>query len=292
MKKFYSAAVTVAVAALALTACGGPASSTAQSSGGSPTFGDCKVTGQPGSLKLKTQTPDTLTVATVLPNPGWWNGTNPSSVKDGFEYCMAADIAYRAGLKSVQVKNLAWDQYISGTATGYDIGLAATTITDKRKQILDFSKPYFSSNLGVATKANSTLSADDLRDAKIGVLQGNIGAQWVADTLKPSKTTATFQSQADMFTALSAGQVDAAITDTTLALTSVKATNGALTVKGQYKLDQGYGVVLPHGSENTSAVDKVVGEMDSDGTLKDLSAQYLKPMFGIDPNEVPIWSAK
>ncbi|MFJ4210876.1 ABC transporter substrate-binding protein [Paenarthrobacter sp. NPDC089675] len=292
MKKFYSAAVTVAVAALALTACGGPASSTAQPSGSSPTFGDCKVTGQPGSLKVKTQTPDTLTVATVLPNPGWWNGTTPTSIKDGFEYCLAADLAYRAGLKSVQVKNLAWDQYISGTATGYDIGLAATTITDKRKQVLDFSGPYFSSNLGVATKADSSLSQDGIRDAKIGVLQGNIGAQWVADTLKPSKTTATFQSQADMFTALSAGQVDAVVTDTTLALTSVKASNGTLTVKGQYNLDQGYGVVLPHGSENTPAVTKVIGDMDSDGTLKDLSAQYLKPMFGIDPNEVPIWSAK
>lgn len=293
MKKRSLAAVTVTVVTLALTACGGSANSSASGGSGSTSgFGDCKVTGQQASIKLKTQQPDVLTVAVVLPNPGWSNGTNPDAVKSGFEYCMAADIAYRAGLKSVQLKNFAWDQFISGTASGYDIGLATVTITDKRKQVFDFSRRYFSSNLGVATKKDSKVTADTLRDAKIGVLQGNVGAQWVADVLKPTKPAAVFQSAPDIFTALSAGQVDAVVTDTTIALTSVKETGGALVVPGQIALDQGYGIVLPRNSENTTVVDKTVGDLDSDGTLKALGAQYLQPTFGVDPNSVPIWSVK
>lgn len=290
-KKLSYAAITVTVAALALTACSSQ-TDTGTSKGSASGFGDCKVTGKPGSIKLRTQKPGTLTVSTVLPNPGWWNGTSPETVKSGFEYCLAADIAHRAGLKSVQLKNLAWDQYISGTATGYDIGLASTTITDERKKVFDFSRQYFSSNLGVATKKDSKITAANIRDAKIGVLQGNIGAQWVADVLKPTRNAATFQSQADMFTALNAGQVDAVVTDTTLALTSVKASAGALTVRGQFALNQGYGIVMPLHSKNTTAVDKAVGQMTSDGTLKALSAQFLEPTFGVNPNSLPVWSLK
>lgn len=150
MKKQSLAAVALTIGALALTACGGSANSS--SSSDASAFGDCKVTGQPDSIKLKTQKPDVLTVAVVLPNPGWSNGTSPDTVKSGFEYCMAADIAHRAGLKSVQLKNFAWDQFISGTASGYDIGLATVTITDKRKEVFDFSQRYFSSNLGIAPR--------------------------------------------------------------------------------------------------------------------------------------------
>lgn len=290
MKKQFLAAVALTIGALALTACGG--STNSSSSGSASAFGDCKVTGQPDSIKLKTQKPDVLTVAVVLPNPGWSNGTSPDTVKSGFEYCMAADIAHRAGLKSVQLKNFAWDQFISGTASGYDIGLATVTITDKRKEVFDFSQRYFSSNLGIATKKDSKVTADTLRDSKIAVLQGNVGAQWVADVLKPTKSAAVFQSAADIFTALNAGQVDAVVTDTTIALTSVKETGGALAVTGQIALDQGYGVVLPRNSENTSAVDKAVGDLDSDGTLKTLAADYLQPTFGVDPNSVPFWVVK
>ncbi len=112
--------------------------------------------------------------------------------------------------------------------------------------------------------------------------------------LKPTKSAAVFQSAADIFTALNAGQVDAVVTDTTIALTSVKETGGALAVTGQIALDQGYGgVVLPRNSENTSAVDKAVGDLDSDGTLKTLAADYLQPTFGVDPpNSVPFWVVK
>ncbi|MEN2474800.1 ABC transporter substrate-binding protein [Burkholderia sp. GS2Y] len=254
-------------------------------------FGSCKPTGRPDSISLATLEKDTLTVATVLPNPGWWNGTSPTTIDSGFEYCLAANIAYRAGLHHVKIKNMAWDQYISGTATGYDVAIASTTITDARKRIFNFSQPYFSSNLGVATKTSSDVSAANIRTKRVGTLQGNVGADWVARILKP-KSVGVYQSQMDMFTALVAGQVDAVITDTTLALSQVKASNGTLHVVGQYNLDQGYGAITPRGSANTDAVNKAVGDLVSDGTVRQLSTTYLQPMFGADPSAIPVWSIK
>ena len=289
MNKATTLFAAAAAVALALTGCAAAdgGSSTPSGSGG---FGECAVTGEAGSIMLDTVADGTLTVATVLPNPGWWNGTSPEAVASGYEYCMAASIAHRAGLDSVTVKNLAWDQYISGTASGYDIAIASTTITDERELVFDFTQPYFSSNLGVATAAGSDVTADNIRDVKIGVLQGNMGAEFVATVLKPNIETSIFQSQNDMFTALAAGTVDAVITDTTLALTYVQGSNGMLEVIAQYELDHGYGVVTPLGSANSATVDEVVGAMIADGTLEGLSSSYLAPMFGIDPNDVPVWS--
>jgi polar amino acid transport system substrate-binding protein len=95
-----------------------------------------------------------------------------------------------------------------------------------------------------------------------------------------------------MFTALMAGQVDAIVTDTTLALTQAKASNGVVHVPGQFRVDQGYGVITPRGSVNTQPVDTVIGSLASDGTLKKLSATYLQPRFGVDPSQISFWSVR
>ncbi len=279
-------ALTVATG---VCACSGPRSSgDAPSLGAASGFGDCEVTGEPGSITLTTQKPDTLTVMVVLPSPGWWNGTSPTDIKDGYEYCLAADIAHRGGLHALTLKNVSWDQFISGTQQDYDIGMAQSSITDKRKEVMDFSIPYFSTRFGVATQADSGVTEDTIRDKKVGVLQGNTGAVFVHDVLKP-KEIATFQSETDLFTALSSGQVDAVLTDTVIVLTRVKASNGALVVVGQYPPDQPFGVVLPKGSANTPEVDKAISTMEDDGTLKELTAAYLTPLFGINPDDVPVW---
>lgn len=131
------------------------AASPTYADGVAPNYGNCAPTGQKGSINLTTVEDDTLVVATVLPNPGWYNGVTPQGVSDGYEYCMAAEIAHRAGIKNLKLMNLAWDQYISGTARGYDIAIASTTITDPRRKVFDFSQPYFTSNLGVVIKTGT-----------------------------------------------------------------------------------------------------------------------------------------
>ncbi|HKD76827.1 MAG TPA: hypothetical protein VKB76_15080, partial [Ktedonobacterales bacterium] len=73
-------------------------------------FGTCELTGQKGSFHITPAIPGQLTVEVSLPAPGWWNGDTPDTIKDGYEYCMAAIIAYRAGLDKMQVVNVSWTQ--------------------------------------------------------------------------------------------------------------------------------------------------------------------------------------
>jgi polar amino acid transport system substrate-binding protein len=243
-----------------------------------------------GSISMTTVEADTLIVATVLPNPGWWNGNSPEDTMDGFEYCLAANIAHRAGVKHMKLMNLAWDQFIGGAATGYDIAMASASATDKRREVFDFSQNYFSANLGVATKTGADVTAENLKDKRIGVLQGNLGADWVINTLKPNVEVSQYQGQPEMIAALMADQVDAIMTDTTLLLTATAGTDGALDVVGQFNTGWGVNVITPKGSANTPAVDAAVGAMVADGTLNTLSATYLTPLFGKDPNAIPMWA--
>src|SRR5580658_4083665 len=85
-----------------------------------PDYGNCDVSGQRGSVKLETVTPGALSVRPTLPAPGLWNGDSPDTIKDGFEYCMAANMAYRAGLDRVIVVNRSFAQVVTGQAKGFD----------------------------------------------------------------------------------------------------------------------------------------------------------------------------
>lgn len=277
--------------ALILAGCSTPSEGTGDDGGtAAGNFGDCELTADAAPIEIDPITDGTLTVLTVLPNPGWWNGDSAESLTGGFEYCMAAEFANRAGFDNMTVKVTSWDQYIGGMATDFDLAMVTTTITDERKQVMDFSQPYFQSNLGVALAVDSSFNESNIRDARIAILQGSTGAQWVNEELKPTQQPSLFNDANEMFTALAAGQVDAVFTDTTTALTQSKPTAGQTEVVAQYALDQGYGVVSPLGSANSPAIDQAVGDMIADSTLDRLSATYLEPLFGVDPNSVPFWT--
>lgn len=290
MEKKTLAALGAAASVLLLVGCTSSAPAPNAESGDSGAFGDCEITSTADTIELDQREAGVLTVATVLPNPGWWNGDTPESITSGFEYCMAAEIANMAGAEALKLKNLAWDQYISGASKDYDIAIAGTTITDERKEVFDFTEPYFESNLGIATQADADVTAENLSSKRIGVLQGNMGANYVQGELGVQPQL--FQNQADMFTALQAGQVDAVVTDTTLALTSTNASSGALVVVGQIKLDQGYGAVTPKGAANSAPLAEAVATLVADGTTERLSQEWLEPFFGTDPNAVPFWTVK
>ena len=73
-------------------------------------IGNCELTGQKGSIPIASPAKaGQLTVEVSLPAPIWWNGDTPEAIKDGMEYCMAAEIAWRAGYDKLEVVNVGWD---------------------------------------------------------------------------------------------------------------------------------------------------------------------------------------
>ncbi|RLV51275.1 amino acid ABC transporter substrate-binding protein [Nocardioides mangrovicus] len=271
-----------------MAGCGSSGGSSGSSSGG---FGDCKVTSKKNSIKIKPVKSGTLTVETTLPAQGWWNGTTPKSIKSGYEYCMGAELANMAGLSSVTVKNVSFDQLVAGRTNTFDIALAEISITPERQKVVDFSKAYFDSNVGVLAKKDAGVTNDNVQDKTCGAYSGTTSVDFIKDKLK-CKNEKIFPNSQALYQAVLSGQIDAAFLDTAIVLAEAKATNGKLAVVGQYKTGEQYGAIYPKNSANESALDKGISTLMSDGTLDQLSKSYLGPAFGGDPSSVPIWTIK
>jgi polar amino acid transport system substrate-binding protein len=283
------ALAAVLALSLPLAACG--SSDSSSSSGGSAGFGDCKVTTKKGSISLKPVKAGTLTVETTLPAGGWWNGTTPTSIKSGYEYCLAANLANAGGLTSVTVKNVSFDQLVAGRTNDYDIALAEISITPDRKKVVDFSVPYFDSNIGVLTKKGSGITQDNITSKKCAAYSGTTSVPFVQDTLKCSSTK-VYPDNQTLYQSVLSGQSDAAFLDTAIVLAEAKSTGGKLEVVGQYKTGEKYGAIYPKGSANQDALNKGITTMLDDGTTDELSKDYLGPAFGGDPSSVPVWTLK
>ena len=282
----------------ALTACGGSAAGSGDSTThttdakGSRSYGKCKVTGDRGSIHLKTVDKDTLTVVGDLPSPGWWNGDTVRQIADGYEYCMAANLAYRAGLSKLTVRNVSFDALVAGKTQDFDMALAEISITAQRRKVVDFSAPYFASNIGVLVTSGSKATQKNIAGLRLGVKQGTTGADFVRDKLHPKTPPKVFAGDVELQAALQAGQVDAALTDVAIVLGKAQESKGKLRVIGQYDTGESYGALYPKGSRNSSALDAAIGAMKKDGTLDRLSSTYLAKAFGGDPSAIPTWSAK
>jgi polar amino acid transport system substrate-binding protein len=248
--------------------------------------GGCELTGTKGSDPITPVQPHMLTVETALPSPGWWNGDTPDTIKDGYEYCLSANIAYRAGLDSVKVENAAFDALVTGRTKDFDIALSSISVTEPRKKVVDFSVPYFNSDIGVVVKKGTTYSPETLKNLTIGVKQASTGASFAADKLKAANVK-VFPDDATAFTALMAGQIDAFIHDTSIVLGHAAESHGKFEVVGQYHTGETYGAIYPKGSPNRAALDKILSDLKNDGTLDKLASRYLTDVWGADPNAIP-----
>jgi polar amino acid transport system substrate-binding protein len=286
---------SAAALAVTLAACGSSnSSSTASqggSSGGATKIGNCDITSKPNSISITPVTAGTLTVETTLPAPGWWNGTTPESIKDGYEYCMAAELANMAGLSSVTVKNVSFDQLVAGHTNDFDLALAEISITPERAKVVSFSKPYYDSNVGVIVKKGADVTEDNITSKRCAAYSGTTSVPFIQDQLKCGDAKIYPDSQT-LYQSVLSGQSDAAFLDTAIVLAEAKQTNGALEVVGQYKTGEQYGAIYPQDSTNKDALDQGIQTLLDDGTLDNLSKTYLGPAFGGDPASVPIWTIK
>jgi polar amino acid transport system substrate-binding protein len=253
-------------------------------------IGNCEVTGEKGSIPIASPAKaGQFTVLTSLPAPIWWNGDAVENVKDGFEYCMAAEIAWRAGYDKMEVVNTSWEAFIGNQAQGYDVGFAQTSITDERKKVFDFTTPYFSSDMGVIARTDAPVDEKSIKTVKVGIQQGTTGAAFAQEKLGV-KEPQIFDDQGSMFAALRAGQVDAAITDTSITLAEEKASEGKSMVVGQYKTGETYGGIMQKGNANNETVSKIIQAMIDDGTIGKLGAKYLAAGWGKDPATIPYFN--
>ncbi len=250
-------------------------------------IGNCEVVGKKGSMAIeKPAKAGQLTLETNLPAPIWYNGDTPESIKDGMEFCMAAEIAWRGGLDKVVLVPVEWDALIAGQTHDFDLAMSEISITEERKKVHDFSTPYFNSDIGILTRADAPIDEKSIKTAKVGVQQATTGAAFMTDKVGVTNPQ-VFPDAGSMFAALTAGQIDVAVTDTSIVLAQEVQSKGKLKVTGQYQTGETYGAIYPKGNPNNATIDKIMASMLADGTIAKLSAKYLAAAWGKDPASVP-----
>ncbi len=273
----------ILLAAAAAIALAGPAAA-------ADMIGNCELSGAKGSIPIENPAKaGQLTVEVSLPAPIWWNGDTPEAIKDGMEYCMAAEIAWRAGYDKLEIVNVGWDALIAGQTADFDLAMSQISITEDRKKVHDFSVPYFNSDIGVLARTDAPVDEKTIKSAKVGVQQATTGAAFAQGTLGLTDVQ-VYPDQGDMFTALRAGQIDAAMTDTSIVLAEEVANPGKVAVIGQYKTGETYGAIYPKGNPNNATLDKIIQSMIDDGTVAKLGAKYLAAAWGKDPATVPYFN--
>ncbi|MEL7975764.1 ABC transporter substrate-binding protein [Isoptericola sp. F-RaC21] len=232
---------------------------------------------------MQTLTDGTLTVGASDPFEPWYVG-EPSS-GEGFESALVYAVADELGFAkdNVEWTSVTFEQIISPAVKTFDVAAYQTTITDERKNAVDFSSPYLTSRQGVIVadegEFSDAASLADLKGAKIGVTASQTSLA-VADAAWGDDVEVTpFNAAGDGMTALSSGTIDAMVMDVDqgVAATTVYFPDthvvGTLPPVGE---PEQLGLVLDKGSSLTACVSAAVDTLEENGTLADLRTTWLK----------------
>src|SRR5690606_7919053 len=110
-----------------------------------------------------------------------------------------------------------FDSIMDGKVFDYqlcDVAASAITITDERKEILDFSEPYYESLQSILVPAESGVTAAaGLAGKTVGVQQGTTGEAYAQQNLPDGVKVQPYPGDAELWPALKEGHIDAILQD-------------------------------------------------------------------------------
>ncbi len=202
----------------------------------------------------------------------------------GFDIEVVQAIAAKAGIE-VKFVNTPWEGIFNTLQQGdRDMVVSAVTITDERKQTMDFSDPYFDAAQLIAVKETSKVAKfADLKKLKVGVQTGTTGDEAVSKLLgKTSTNVKRFESTPLALKELEAGGVDAVVADNGVIAHYVANNPGGKfkTVSDKEFVPEQYGIALKKGNaELLAKVNQGLAAIKADGTYNQIYAKY----FGAAP---------
>ncbi|MFV9511357.1 basic amino acid ABC transporter substrate-binding protein [Tepidibacillus sp. LV47] len=168
----------------------------------------------------------------------------------GFDIELIKEIAKIEGL-NIELKPMEFKAIIPGLQSKtLDVGIAGMTITDERKQVVDFSEPYFQAGLVIGVKPdNSTIKTkDDLVGKTIAVKLGT-SSEKLARSIKDAKVK-TFDNSNDLYLEVQNGGADAVIEDLPVLKHYAVKNPGKLKVIDQPMTGDFYGIAVAKGKDD------------------------------------------
>ena len=177
---------------------------------------------------------------------------------------------------TIEYKSALWRDIIEDLQQGRtDLICSASTITEDRKEILDFSQPCLDISLAIVAQQNSSIkTADDLNQKIIGVRVATSAETFINEHLQ-AKSVVTFDLNTDTYQALKDRQVDAVIDDSPIAEYFAKSL-GLEFVSNIPGTEAQYGLLFRKGNRLLQqAVNDVLEEIQLDGTYESIQRKWL-----------------
>jgi polar amino acid transport system substrate-binding protein len=201
----------------------------------------------------------------------------------GWEYDAMAEIAKRLNA-TIVYENISWDAMIPAVSEGqYDIGMTGITIRDDRKEQVDFSDKYMTSEMVMMVRGDETrftdgpsfaANADLLMAAQPGTTPFYVGVYDVLDGDEANPRIKLFETFGATVQALRAGDVDLVLTDGTAGAGYVEASEGALKLIGEPLGTEDFGFIFPKGSDLVAPINAAIASLQADGTLDALNTTW------------------
>ena len=118
-------------------------------------------------------------------------------------------------------------------------------------------------------------SADDLKDAKIGVQTGTTGDTFVSDYEADGTKVMRYSKGADAIVALTQNKIDCVVIDSEPAKEFVKA-NAGLKILDEPFAEEQYAICISkENHELTEKIDKALAELKDEGVLDKIKSYYI-----------------
>jgi polar amino acid transport system substrate-binding protein len=210
----------------------------------------------------------------------------------GFDIDVVKAVAAKAGIE-VKFVNTPWEGIFNTLSQGdRDFLVSAITITEERKQSMDFSSPYFDAAQLIAVKDGAKIAKfDDLKSRKVGVQTGTTGDEVVSKLQgKTSTNIKRFESTPLALKELEAGGVDAVVADNGVVINYVANNPGGKfkTVSDPAFQPEQYGLAVKKGNADLLAkLNKGLADIRADGSYDKIFSGY----FGASAAAAPAAAA-
>jgi len=201
----------------------------------------------------------------------------------GWEYDAMAEIAARINA-TVVYENISWDAMIPAVSEEqFDMGMTGITIRDDRKEVVDFSDTYMTSEMVMMVRgdedrftdaASFAADVDLLMAAQPGTTPFYVGVYDVLDGDEANPRIKLMETFGATVQALRAGDVDLVLTDGTAGNGYVDASDGGLKIIGEKLGTEDFGFIFPKGSAFVEPINAAIADMAADGTIEALNTKW------------------
>lgn len=180
----------------------------------------------------------------------------------------------------------AWEGMIQAVADGqYDMAADGITITEDRREIVDFSNGYINIDQRLLARIDedrfdSVQSFVDNAELIMGTQTGTTNFE-TASQILPADRIQAFEQFPFAVQALIAGDIDAVIIDETSGLGYQGVNADSLKLVGESLSSDQLGFIFPRGSDLVGPFNAALAELEANGTLATLAEKYFTDAFTV-----------